>query len=173
MKLGIESLKLFLLKKNHIFVLDHLQEKFSSKSQFFFFFLKLISSIFLKLRKIFIHSSWWFFFFNFFFWGVDSVNSGHLNNRGSNFGPLLPLSSFFLLPPLSLFTSFFHLDFLLPYTISSLKENFPKLLNLPSFISLNIFSDPCVIGHFCYTPILRNPFSNFLFLCIDNVTIFQ
>ena len=64
------------------------------------------------------------------------------------------LSSFFLLPPLSLFTSFFHLDFLLPYTISSLKKHFPKLLNIPSLITLNIFSDPCVLGHFCFIPIL-------------------
>ena len=139
----------------------------------FFFFFEIDIIYFFETSKNFHSLFVMIFFFLIFFWGVDSVNSGHLNNRGSNFGPLLPLSSFFLLPPLSLFTSFFHLDFLLPYTISSLKENFPKLLNLPSFISLNIFSDPCVIGHFCYTPILRNPFSNFLFLCIDNVTIFQ
>ena len=149
------------------------KKNFLQNHNFFFFFWNWYHLLFWNFEKFSFTLRDDFFFFNFFFWGVDSVNSGHLNNRGSNFGPLLPLSSFFLLPPLSLFTSFFHLDFLLPYTISSLKENFPKLFNLPSFISLNIFSDPCVIGHFCYTPILRNPFSNFLFLCIDNVTIFQ
>ena len=95
-----------------------------------------------------------FFFCFFFFWVLFSY-------------------SFFLLPPLSLFTLSFHLHFLLHYTISSLKNHFPKVLNLPSLISLNIFSDPCILGHFCYTPILWKPFLNFLFLCITNDIIFQ
>ena len=54
------------------------------------------------------------------------------------FSFLLSPSSTFL-PPLLLFTFFFHLIFLLHPTISSLKNYFPKLLNLPSLISLNIY----------------------------------
>ena len=58
------------------------------------------------------------------------------------------------LPLLTLFIFFLHLIFLLQLTISSLKKkSFSKLLNLPSLVSLNIFLDPCVLEHFCHTPI--------------------
>ena len=36
---------------------------------------------------------------------------------------------------------------------SKKKKIFSKLLNLSSLISLNIFLDPCVLEHFCHTPI--------------------
>ena len=81
------------------------------------------------------------------------------------FSFLLSPSSTFR-PPLLLFTFFFHLIFLLHPTISSLKNYFPKLLNLPSLISLNIyiyiyiFSDPFGFGHFS-----SYPFSKSSFLC--------
>ena len=63
------------------------------------------------------------------------------------------LSSLFLLPPLLLFTSFFHLHFLHPHTLSSLESHFPKLLNLSPSISLNISSDFCVLDDLCYKAI--------------------
>ena len=63
--------------------------------------------------------------------------------------------SHFILPPLSIFTSFFHLHFLHLPTISSLENHFPKLLNLPSFISLNIFSDLFILDHLCNKPIFK------------------
>ena len=75
---------------------------------------------------------------------------------------LLP-SSLFSFPPLSPFTLPFHLHFLLHYTIYSLKNHFPKLLNLPLLISLNIFLDPRVLGHFFYTPIFVIPISKLSF----------
>ena len=120
------------------------------------------------------------FFFIFWSWLSWLNNSCCKTKRGAEFWPPFIVfsfsffffafrSSFFLLPLLLLFTSFFHLDFLLPYTISSLKKHFPKLLNIPSLITLNIFSDPCVLGHFCFIPILWNPFLNFLFLCINGI----
>ena len=59
----------------------------------------------------------------------------------------------FFFPRLTLFTIFFTLHFILHPTIYSLKNYFPKLLNTPSFISLNFFLDPCVLEHFCYTSI--------------------
>ena len=76
--------------------------------------------------------------------------------------PHFPCLSFFFLlslpplflPPLTLFTFIFTLNFLLHLTISSPKKKiFSKLLNLSSLISLNIFLDPCVLEHFCHTPI--------------------
>ena len=63
------------------------------------------------------------------------------------------------LPPLSLFTLFFHLHFLPHFTISSLGNHLPKLPNLLSFISLNIFSDLCVLNHFFLKPIFLKPIS--------------
>ena len=79
---------------------------------------------------------------------------------GPNFGPPLPLSLSFLLlppssflPPLTLFTLIFTLIFLLPLTIFSQEKNFSKFLKLPLSISLNISLDPCVLEHFCHTPI--------------------
>ena len=81
---------------------------------------------------------------------------------GPNFGPpfVLSLFSSFLLLPSS---HFFHhniihllppLDFSSPYHFFSKKKIFfSKLLNLPSLVSLNIFLDPCVLEHFCHTPI--------------------
>ena len=72
----------------------------------------------------------------------------------------------FFFPRLTLFTIFFTLHFILHPTIYSLKNYFPKLLNTPSFISLNFFLDPCVLEHFCYTSIFWwNTFSNSSFLC--------
>ena len=68
-------------------------------------------------------------------------------------------SSLSLLPPLLLFTSFFHLHFLHSHTISSLENHFPRLLNLFSFISLNISSDLCVLDHLCNKPIFLKPIS--------------
>ena len=90
---------------------------------------------------------------NFFFWELTQQFS-YFKCEGPNFGPhfsclflffsfLLSPSSTFL-PSLLLFTFFFHLIFLLHPTISSLKNYFPKLLNLPLLISLNIFSNPRV-----------------------------
>ena len=61
------------------------------------------------------------------------------------------------LPPLSLFTLFFPLDFLLHLTISSHKKYFSKLLKLPSSISINISLDPYVLEHFITYPFLVNP----------------
>ena len=78
------------------------------------------------------------------------------------------LSSFFLLPPLLLFTSPFHLDFLPHYTISSLKNHFPKLLNLLSLISPKIFSDLCVLDHFCHKPNFETHLQTSIFFCIAN-----
>ena len=94
---------------------------------------------------------------------------------GLNFGPPIFGSLFFFFassfilfffPLLTLFTFSFTLLFLLHPTISSLKNYFPKLLNLPSLISLNIyiyiyiFSDPFGFGHFS-----SYPFSKSSFLC--------
>ena len=81
-------------------------------------------------------------------------------------------SFFFSLPPLLLFTHFTNLHFLPHYTISSLKNHFPNLLNLLSFISLNIFLDLCVLDHFCHKPIFEAHLQTSIFLCIDN-GIFQ
>ena len=76
--------------------------------------------------------------------------------------------SFFSLPPLLLFTHFTNLHFLPHYTISSLKNHFPKLLILLSFISLNIFLDLCVLDHFYHKPIFKTHLQTSIFLCIDN-----
>ena len=76
------------------------------------------------------------------------------------------LSSFFLLPPSLLFISPFHLDFLPHYTISSLINHFPKLLNLLSFISLKIFSDLCVLDHFCHKPIFETHIQTSIFFAL-------
>ena len=84
----------------------------------------------------------------------------HLSLSSSFF--TLP-SSLFFLPPLSLFTHFLHLHFLPRHTISSLENHSPKLLNLLSFISLNIFLDLCVLDHLCYKPIFWNPSPNLHF----------
>ena len=124
--------------------------------------------LFLIIFEIFFYSSLFIFlsfkrtkqkFYLFFFLGVDWVNSvkpeltqqPRWNKRGGGgefFGPPSPSSSsfyftspssLFSLLALSLFTHFLHLHFLPPHTISSLENHFPKLLNLLSFISLNIF----------------------------------
>ena len=107
----------------------------------------------------------WIYIFNpfqkkfhhiFFFWGLTEFKCG-----GQNLCPPLlcfSLFSFFassssnFLPPLTLFIFFFPLIFLL-LTISSHKKHFPKLLNFPSSISINISLDPCVFEHFHHTPI--------------------
>ena len=49
--------------------------------------------------------------------------------------------------------------FLHSHTISSLENHFPRLLNLFSFISLNISSDLCVLDHLCNKPIFLKPIS--------------
>ena len=113
MKLGIESFKLFSLKKNCIFVLDHLQEFFfknySPKKKKEKKFLKLISFIFeiLKKNSLILHD------FSFserrkkkeiFFWELTKSTRG----GGGNLAPLFLVFSF------SFFASLF---FLLSSTI--------------------------------------------------------
>ena len=104
-------------------------------------------------------------------------NSDSFKKRRLNFGPHslsfpflfffffcgVLISSFFLLPPLLLFTSLFHLDFLPHYNICSLKNHSPKLLILILLIFLNIFLDHCVLGHFCCKPIFVKPISKLPF----------
>ena len=78
---------------------------------------------------------------------------------GPNFCPPLWLASVFLLllfspydtflPPLTLFF-FFHFIFLLQ---KKKKRRFSKFFNFLLLIYLNIFLNPCVHEHFCYTPI--------------------
>ena len=160
-----------------------ISKKISSKSQFFF-----LNWYFLKLWKIFIHPFLFFFFSKRkkgkkeFFLGVDWVNSIKpkltqqlrlKKERGSNFGPyslssplfffFAFLSSFFLLPSLSLFTSFFHLDFLLHYTISSLKNtflNFSTFLHSSPLISFkSLCSWPFLLFTHFVNPISKLPFS--------------
>ena len=71
----------------------------------------------------------------------------------------------FFFPPLTLFTIFFTLHFLLRPTISSLKNYSPKLLNPPSLISLNIFFQILAfLSTFATYPFWWNPFSNSYFL---------
>ena len=111
----------------------------------------------------------------FFFFGVDWVNSVWLSwlsfwlsfkCGGRNFGPPLHCFSLFAsllhllstsLPPLTLFTFFFLLIFLLHLTISSHKKHISKLLNLPSCISINIYLDHCVLSIFITHPFLVKP----------------
>ena len=87
------------------------------------------------------------------------------------FSFLLSPSSTFL-PSLLLFTFFFHLIFLLHPTISSLKNYFPKLLNLPLLISLNIFSNPCVWSSLLHTHFMK-PISKLPFSLHHNAILFQ
>ena len=138
MELRVHNLELRVLK-NGIFCPWSSPRIFSSKS-WKYFVIDDIIFFFLKIWKISIHPSWFFFFlkgkkkdFLFLFFGVDWVDSTtHVVKQkgGPNFGPhslsfppfFAFIFSFFLLPLLLLFTSFFHLDFLLHYTISSLKK---------------------------------------------------
>ena len=53
------------------------------------------------------------------------------------------------------------------------KKYFSKLLNVPSLIYLNIFLDPCVLDHFCYTPIFVKPIFKPIFSLHQNVIFFQ
>ena len=108
-----------------------------------------------KLWKIYFFLGWLSFWLSF-------------KCGGQNFGPpLLCLFSFpFLLhlpstslPPLTLFTFFFPLIFLLHLTISSHKKHVYKLLNLPSSIPINISLDPCILSIFITHPFWWNPFS--------------
>ena len=121
-----------------------------SSSKFFFIHPFLFFSLLKDQNKNFIY---------FFFWELTEStqwNLSWLSNPGEIkggaggefFGPPSPSSSsfyftspssLFSLLALSLFTHFLHLHFLPPHTISSLENHFPKLLNLLSFISLNIF----------------------------------
>ena len=73
-----------------------------------------------------------------------------------HFSFLLHLLSTFL-PPLTLFTFFFPLIFLLHLTISSHKKYFSKLLILPSSISINISLIACVLSIFITHPFLVKP----------------
>ena len=86
LKLGIESFKIFLLKKNGIFVLDHLPKKKKKKNSLksWNFFLQLISSIFFFFETLKNFHSFLLIFlflkkkkkrFFFFFLGIDWVNS--------------------------------------------------------------------------------------------------
>ena len=133
-----------------------------------------MQSIFENLWKVL--SLFFFFFFKFIFyfiyfllkkatkkkknlesWLSQLSNSWVKKGGGGFLAPFfylhLFLSSLFLLPPLLLFTSFFHLHFLHPHTLSSLESHFPKLLNLSPSISLNISSDFCVLDDLCYKAI--------------------
>ena len=110
----------------------------------------------------------------FFFWLIESTQFdrvdlafGWLLSVGaeilapplpclSPFSFLLHLSSTSL-PPLTLFTFFFPLIFLLHVTISSHKKHFSKLLNLPSYIFINISLDSCILSIFITHPFLVKP----------------
>ena len=48
----------------------------------------------------------------------------------------------------------------------SKKNHFPKLLSLLSFISLNIFSDLCVLDHFCHKPIFETHLQTSIFFAL-------
>ena len=61
------------------------------------------------------------------------------------------------LHPLTLFIFFFTLIFFLHLTIYSHKKHFSKLLNFPSFISINISLDLCVLSIFIIYPFLVKP----------------
>ena len=159
LKFGIQNLKLSFWKNDALCFLINLEN---------LFFLKLMSSIFENIfltvsLKIFEKFFFIYFlkkgqneekFILFFFVCVCvceeltqqlwSLKGG----GGANFWPPFSFVSFsfyafpsslFSLPPLLLFTLFFHLHFLPHYTISSLENHFPKFLNLLSFISLNHF----------------------------------
>ena len=76
-------------------------------------------------------------------------------------------SSLSLLSPLLLFTSFFHLHFPHSQTISSLENHFPRLLNLLSFISLNITSDLCVLDQLRNKPLFLKPISKLPFFALS------
>ena len=173
----------YFLKKNGVFVIGHFQKNFFKVTIFFF-----LIDIFWSFEKF----SFVLFYFSFsqkerkekrnFFLGVDWVNSIKpkltqqlrlKKERGSNFGPyslssplfffFAFLSSFFLLPSLSLFTSFFHLDFLLHYTISSLKNtflNFSTFLHSSPLISFkSLCSWPFLLFTHFVNPISKLPFS--------------
>ena len=88
------------------------------------------------------------------------------------FSFLLSPSSTFR-PPLLLFTFFFHLIFLLHPTISSLKNYFPKLLNLPSLISLNIYIYIYIFRSFWFWPFFFIPIFKILFSLHKNVILLQ
>ena len=166
LKLGIESFKIFLLKKNGIFVLDHLPKKKKKKNSLksWNFFLQLISSIFFFLKhwKIFIHSCWFFFFlkrkkkdFFFFFWELTEStqsnlswlsNSGCKIKKGAEFWPpFLVFSPFFcfylfFLPSSSIVT----IHFLLPLGFSpSLHHFFSKRITFLNF-STFLHSSPSI-----------------------------
>ena len=103
-------------------------------------------------------------------------NSGVLKKGGLNYWPpfcacfhlfFSSPSSLSLLSPLLLFTSFFHLHFLHSQTISSLENHFPRLLNLLSFISLNITSDLCVLDQLRNKPICLKPISKLPFFALS------
>ena len=87
------------------------------------------------------------------------------------------VSSFiiFFFPPLTLFTLFFTLHFLLHPTIFSLKNYFPKLLNPPSLISLNIFFFQILVflSTFAAHTFLVKPILKLLFSLHKNVILFQ
>ena len=146
------------------FVLVHLASKIE-------FFLKLMSSFLKIFEKLFFFHP--FLFFSLLkkeqnkkisqFFCLEWTKSTQSNGGRRIFLTLSPLSSsfyftppfsLFFLPPLSLFTHFLHLHFLLHHNISSIENHFPKLLSLLSFISLNIFSELCVLDHLCYKPII-------------------
>ena len=56
------------------------------------------------------------------------------------------------------------------------RNHFPKLLNLLSFISLNIFSNLCVLNHLCYKPIFETHLQTSIFFLVYDIfqgTIFS
>ena len=149
------------------FILNPLQEFFLPLFFFFFFF-------FWKWYNPSLFMMWFFFFLKWkrkekkrrkkkrkkiFFWELTLQLVEFKWGGQTTFLVSLFFLSFLLslppsfLPPLTLFTLIFTLIFLLHLTISSPKKIFSNLLNLPSLISLNISLDPCVLEHFCHTPI--------------------
>ena len=136
----------------HDFFLEEKKKKRRRKRKRIFFFWELTQQLsYFKCEEpnFVLHFSCLFFFFSFL---------------------LSPSSTF--LPSLLLFTFFFHLIFLLHPTISSLKNYFPKLLNLPLLISLNIFSNPCVWSSLLHTHFMK-PISKLPFSLHHNAILFQ
>ena len=80
----------------------------------------------------------------------------------------------FFFPPLTLFTIFFTLHFILHPTIYSRKNYFPKLFNTPSFISLNFFfRSLCSWALLLHIHFLVKHIFKLLFSLHKNVILFQ
>ena len=152
LKFGFETWNLELRVWNFSFwcLWSSLRVYFSFKITKFWYWHHLFLEIFGNLWNFFIHSSWFFLFLKeFFFEGwLSQLNQTRVDSttevvkkkwEGEFWPPFLVffffifafLSSFFLLPPLLLFTHFTNLHFLPHYTISSLK--------IITFLSFSVF----------------------------------